>query len=385
MIRARFSPLMLLCILFGGVFFVTAALAQDLHVRTSAELQAALTAAQGGTITLADGQYDLIEISRKFPAPVVVQGASRQGVVIAGIQLEGVTNLALRQFTLQGSLSIKGNAADIAVEGLMIEGSIYCRDVARIVIHDNDIRATKFGLILNSVQEFTVTHNRIRFASEDLMRITTRSSAGLVAYNIISDTQAVRPMHPDLLQIFGYGGNTPHDIVIQRNLLTDPPARGDVIAQGIFVSDPRSAAGYRNILIAENLISVSSPNSIYVWGGEENVVIRNNTLIPAAGDGGAIIRLAKRNDLTNAGTWVIGNVAKLLRDETKGSQIGENYFFGRNARMASLFEGRGAALQWQDFAPRYNTPPARDGMGAIDFLQDLAAGRVYLGPSWVTD
>ena len=368
-----------------GVALVPAAFAKDLRVSTNAELRDALASAQGGTITLADGRYEMLEINRKFPAPVVLRGETRAGVVLDGVRLEGVSNLSLQHLSVQGGLSIQRKSSDLVIGGLAIKGMIYCRDVDRITIHDTDIHADTFGLILNSVRDFRVTQNRIRFATEDLMRIATRSSDGLVAYNIISDTQAKRPMHPDLLQLFGNGGDTPHDIVIRRNLLTDPPVKGDVMAQGIFVSDPRSAGGFRNMLIEENLISVSSPNSIYVWGGEKNFIIRNNTLIPSPGDGGAMIRLAKRNDMVNAGTRVEGNVAKILLDETKGSQIGQNYIYGRNAPMSHLFQGKGQSARWQDFLPRVNTRLEQSGHGATAFLNDLRAGKVRLGPSWIAD
>lgn len=355
------------------------------RVSTNAELQAALASTQGGVITLADGQYELLELSRAFPAPVVLRGESRAGVVLAGVRLNAVSNLTLQHLSVQGGLSIQRNSSNVTIDGLAIKGTIYCRNVERLTIHDTDIHADNFGLILNSVRDFRVTQNRIRFATEDLMRITTRSSHGLVAYNIISDTQAKRPKHPDILQLFGNDGQTPHDIVIRRNLLTDPQEKGDVMAQGIFVSDPRSSAGYRNILIEENLISVSSPNSIYVWGGEKDFTIRNNTLIPSRGDGGAVIRLAKRNDMVNAGTRVEGNVAKLLLDETKGSLIGQNYFYGRKAPMAHLFQGKGKSDRWQDFLPRFNTRLEQSGHGATAFLNDLQAGKVRLGPSWLAD
>lgn len=382
---SRFFSAVAICVFTFVMALVPAAFAKDIRVSNSAELRAALAASDGGTITLADGRYETLELNRKFPAPVILRGETRAGVVIGGVWLEGVSNLSFQHLSVEGTLSIRRNSSDLVIDGLAVKGMIYCRDVDRITIHDTDIHADGFGLILNSVRDFRVTQNRIRFATEDLMRIAAHSSDGLVAYNIISDTQAKRPMHPDLLQLFGNRGNTPHDIVIRRNLLTDPPAEGDVAAQGIFVSDPRSAGGFRNMLIEENLISVASPNSIYIWGGEKNFIIRNNTLVPSRGDGGAMIRLAKRNDMVNAGTRVEGNVAKILVDETKGSHIGQNYIYGRNAPMAHLFQGKGQSARWQDFLPRVNTRLEQSGHGATAFLNDLQAGKVRLGPSWIAD
>jgi hypothetical protein len=181
--------------------------------------------------------------------------------------------------------------------------------------------------------------------------------------------------HSDAIQMFGAKGKTPHDIVIRRNHIWDDFATGapTTAPQGIFISDP-GPGGYRNILIEENLVNVRSPNSIYINGGQENVVVRNNTLIPSEGDGGAIIRLAEKSGYDNSGTTVTGNVTKLLRDETQRSRIGPNFVYGRNAPLHRLFSGPGS--QWQDFVP---VPPSRFafgmGFGAEGYLSDLLAGR----------
>lgn len=367
-------------ILFA-IFSPLAAIAQGVLVRSAGELQAALQTTDGGVIRLAEGNYGELEIKRKFPALVTLQSETRHGAVFAGIRLKGVQNLELADLTSENGIFVVEGSSKISVTGARIVGTFYCRDVEGLVVRDVDISGGQYGLILNSVSQFVVAQNRIRWTTEDLMRITGRSFDGLLEYNILADTVAKRPKHPDLLQLFGTKGVSPKNITIRRNLLIDPEVKGDVIAQGIFVSDPRSSAGFQDLLIEENLISTRSPNSIYIDGGQKNVVVRRNSLIPGAGDGGAMVRLARKSAMTNEGTLVEGNTAKLLVDETKASRIGKNLFYGRKAPLRRFFSGPGE--RWQDFVPIADSPLDRSGMGAVAFLADLQAGRAHLGPSWV--
>lgn len=362
--------------------------AQDVRVTTSAELREALQTTRGGVIVLASGPYDVLEIDGGFPRTVTLRAERLHGAIFASIRLNAVSNLRLEDMATEDSLSIKGGSSDIAVTGVRVMGTFYCRDIDRLTVSDVDISGGKFGLVLNSIRHFKVSHSRIRRVSEDLMRVAGRSFDGVVEYNILFDAIAQRPTHPDLIQFFGSTeGDTPRDITVRRNLLVDPDAPGDVTAQGIFLSDPRSAEGFRDILIEENLINTRSVNTIYIDGGRTNVVVRNNTLISAGGDGGAMIRLAKKSAPSNAGTVVEGNVAKLLVDETKESRIGDNYFYGRKAPLARLFSGSGT--QWQDYLPVLGSAHDKSGHGAVRFLQELQAARqpgatggVRLGPIW---
>jgi hypothetical protein len=362
--------------------------AQDLRVTTSVELRDALETIQGGTILLADGSYEALEIEGAFEHTVTLRAERLHGAVLASIHLSAVANLRLEDLVTQGTLSIRDDSSDIAVTGMRIHGTLYCRDIDRLTITDVEVSGGTFGIVLNSIRHFTVSHNLIQRASEDLMRVTGDSYDGVIEYNILFDAVAQRPTHPDLIQFFGSrAGDTPRDITVRRNLLVDPDAPGDVTAQGIFVSDPRGGEGYHNILIEENLINTRSVNTIYINGGLSNVVVRNNTLIPGNGDGGAMIRLAEKSEIGNPGTVVVGNVIKLLVDETEESQIGENYIYGRDAPLARMFFGPGT--QWQHYLPVPGSVYDRSGQGAVRFLQELeaasqpgATGGVRLGPIW---
>lgn len=359
-------------------------MARVLKVSTPEELRQALTDTTGGTILLTPGEYGELKLSqRRYAAPVILKSEVPRRAVFTKIALDGARNLMFDGMQLQQGFSATNKSSDITLTNIDSKNVLYFRDVSNLVVQNVSATGGQYGIILNSVQNFTVTHSLFGDATEDVMRITGDSYGGLVEYNLIYDVIAVPPTHPDLIQLFAARGKTPHDIAIRRNLLRDKPDTGPKrSAQGIFMSDP-AAGGYRNMLIEENLISVKSPNSIYINGGQANVVVQNNILIPGAGDGGAMIRLAEKSGRDNSGTTVSGNIAKLLNDETQKSKIQRNYLYGRKAALARLFPGRGD--RWQDFVPLPRSGAAKSGMGAREFLQELADGRARLGPDWLED
>lgn len=385
-----FVALSSLFVLLAGLLLPSDLRAEEVRVRNAVELREALARPTVDVIILADGQYGELNAPEGFGRPLTLRAERRHGAVFDAIQLEKVRGVFFQDLALKGSLSIRGPSAYITIRGLRIKGTLYLRDIDRATIHDNEVSGGKFGVILNSIRNFSVTHNTISKATEDLLRITGNSAFGTVEYNIIFDTVAVRPTHPDLIQFFGLEGSTPNNIIIRRNLLSDPDIKDHVTAQGIFVSDPRSKSGFRNILIEENLIRTRSTNTIYINGGQQNVIVRRNTLMPSSGDGGAILRLVGKAGLGNTGTLVEGNVAKILLDETKQSRIGRNFLYGRDAPLAQMFSGPSGGARWEDFLPVLGSELDRSGMGARAFLDELQAERgkppgqrrVYLGPSW---
>lgn len=388
----RFPVLWFVCFCLG-LFLTGVALAQERRVTNPEALQNALAEDVGGTIVLAAGEYGVLEITKPFGKPVVLRSERLHGARFEVVRLSGTSQITLDGLRLRKGLAIKLGSQDITARNNMITGTLYVRDVSRLVLSDNEVTNGPFGILLNSVATFQVRRNHVHGAAEDLMRITGSSSQGIVEYNVIQDTTAGRPIHPDVMQFFAAQGVTPRDIVIRRNLLYDIRKPGETMAQGIFLSDP-AKQGYKNILVEENLIRVASPNSIYVNGGIHNVTVRNNSLMAAgsggAGGGGAVIRLVGKAKLGNTGTLVEGNVAKQLLDETKQSRIGRNFLYGRDAPLAQMFSGPSGGARWEDFLPVLGSELDQSGMGARAFLDELQAERgkppgqrrVYLGPSW---
>ncbi len=374
------------CAAFGlclGLAVLAGAAAADDPVRVSdsAGLGRALAAATGGVILLDSGSYGDLVVRHAPPARVTLRAVAPYGAVFTRILIEGGGNLLFDGITTDRFSAVRG-ASQVGLVNAQVRALLYVRDAHGLRVEGNDIRGDLHAALFNSVQDFVLRDNLIHDATEDLLRITGDSHDGLVEGNRLLDMHAEDHRatgggtnHSDAIQMFGVNGKTPHDIIIRRNHIWDDPATGapTTTPQGIFLADP-APDGYRDILIEQNLIAVRSPNSIYIDGGQKNVVVRNNTLILGAGGGGAIIRLTTKTDFDNSGTTVTGNVMKLLLDKTRHSKVGPNFIYGRNATLSRLFSGPGS--RWQDFVP---VPPSRFalgmGLGADDYLSDLLAGR----------
>lgn len=341
-----------------------------IKVSNQTQLLSALKTATGGdTILLADGNYGEVTLKSQFASTVIIKAENSLGADFTKISLSGASNLAFDGLDLQYSFNAT-SSSNISLTNSTSDSMLNFRDVNGLVVDKVSATGGQYGILLNSIQNFTVTNSTFGNVSEDVMRITGNSYNGVIENNVLADAVAQSPTHPDLLQMFASNGYTPRDIVIRGNLLYDDPSTGSVAAQGIFMSDP-STGGYKNILIEDNLINVSSPNSIYINGGQKNVAVLNNTLIPGVGDGGAIIRLAEKSGMNNSGTTISGNIAKLVMDETKASTIGDNYVYGRGADISSLFHGADGST-WENFVPVAGSKiDFGSAYGAQDRLQQL--------------
>lgn len=337
-------------------------------VTTQAQLVSALkTAGKGDKILLADGDYGSLALKTKA-AGVSISAINPLGAKFDDIVLSGATNLAFDGIALKGVFKAWGDSANIAITNSKAL-YYYFREVDGVTVTGSEASDGKYGLLLRNTKDFVVTDNYFHTVTEDVVRIIGDSN-GLFQNNMVMDTVAGRPTHPDLLQIYAYDGITPHDITIRGNYFYDDTTTGSVTAQGIFIA----LGEFSNILVEQNLVATPHANSIYVSGGQENVVIRNNTLISGEkGDGGGIIRLAKGTaGLSNEGVEVYGNVAKLINKETAASHVGENYLYGRNADKAALFSGLGDS--WHDFVPVAGSAiDFSSGWGAIARLKQLLA------------
>ncbi|WP_179285831.1 right-handed parallel beta-helix repeat-containing protein [Haematobacter missouriensis] len=358
------------------------------EVSDAAGLMAALKAAQGGeTIVLAPGDYGALGLNGttgregRFTAPVTIASASPQAAHFTGIRLSAVTNLTFDGITLEGpmrTLSSQGIAI-IRSRVKNREGmSLSFRATNGVMIEGNHITGGDYGVNFYSVADFRIIDNLIEKAASDLIQISRASYNGLIENNVLHDVIVTNPKaHPDLIQIFGYDGLNPHDITIRGNYLYDDPATGLNIAQGIFMAGPQQE-GFRNMLVEENLVSVRSPNSIFISGGQENVVIRHNSLIagPERLKGGTIRLKGKKGEgHDNSGVTVENNIAAGIIDETRSSQVGRNFLYGSFEK--SPFSGSGA--RWQDFILRRQPSLVNAQAGANDTLKRFEEGHEGAG------
>ncbi len=337
-------------------------------VSGQAEFTAALTTVQAGdTLVLADGDYGTLAMTADFAQPIIITSANPHGASFDKISLTNATNVQFDNLTITTGFSATGGSSGVTLTGCDMQGGMAFRDTSFLTVENCILDVDLMGITLRGVQDFVIRGNVLHTAREDLLRITGNTYNGLVEANSFLDMLPVDNratgggyVHCDAIQFFALDGVTPHDIVIRGNHIWDDPATGapTTTPQGIFLADA-GPEGYRNILIENNLINVSSSNSISIANGTQNVVVRNNTLIPNAADDGAVIRLTGN---TNSGVTVTGNVMKLLDDRTGDSIIGNNYIYGRGADPTTLFSGSGDTPG--DFVPPAGSP-IPPGYGAL--------------------
>lgn len=346
-----------------------------IKVTNAGEFQTALKNVKSGdTILLGDNNYGA-HVFRDMPENVSIKAENEGKAVFGKVTVSG-DNVSLDGVKIDGGI-FGGWIENLKIANSEIKGTANFRDIDGLVLDGNDITSNgeNMGLLLNSIRDFSVKGNTIHDAVEDLVRITGNSHNGVFENNIVRDLHGHGSLHCDLLQMFALNGVTPHDITIRGNLFYDDPSTGVRNAQGIFMNNP-SGAGYKNIVIEDNMIASPHINSIYVAGGEENVQIRNNTLLPSGSDGGGVIRLVPRGSYDNSGVVVENNVFKQLMDQSGASTILKNAIYGAG-NADNLFEmGAKAGSKWQDFLPKKGSDvDFGTNMGALDRLKDLLGGK----------
>lgn len=354
-------------------------------VSTQAELLSALSIMKSAdTILLNDGHYgDLSIIQKKYGANVTIAALNEHGATFSGIDIRNSTNLSFLGIEVEGEFRTSVSTKNITLDGVKAT-TFYFRDTDGLSVDHSEASGGWYNLVMNGVKNFSVTNSHFHGATEDISRIVGNTHDGIIANNIFSETNSTGTLHPDLMQMFRFNGATPHDITISGNLFWDDPRTGSSYAQGIFLTDA-SSSGYRDILIEENLISVSSANSIYIDGGQENVVMQDNTLLADKGSTGATIRLAKKSGFDNSGVTVEGNVARSIIDETKKSDIGDNFVYARtdpDPKQNFQWEN---GKNWDDFLPvKGSVADFGSGYGAQERLAELVKSGSFWDSHYIT-
>lgn len=346
-----------------------------IKVSNADQLQSAIgNAKSGDTILLGNSNYGNVTLSG-MPEGVSIEAENEGKAVFGKVTFKG-DNISLDGAKITGGV-FGGWIENLKITNSEILGTSNFREINGLVLQNNDMTSNgeNMGLLLNGIRNFSVKGNTIHEAVEDLVRITGNSYNGTFENNTVSDALGKGALHCDLLQVFALNGYTPHDITIRGNLFYDDPTTGTRTAQGLFIAGAQGD-GYKNILIEDNLIATPHINSIYISGGQENVVIRNNTLLPGTYDGGGVIRLAPKTNYDNSGVTIENNVLKAFYDQTKSSDIGNNHVYGAGNADELFNMGSKAGAKWQDFLPKDGSAvDFGTNMGALGRLKDLLGGK----------
>jgi|GEM_PF-2877333 len=355
-------------------------------ISTAQQLKDALAVVKGGEVLLLkDGNYGSLVISRQFPSYVTLRAVNLHKAVFSSIEING-SNKGFVHFDRIQSAGIRATngAHHLKYTNSRFSSTVYFKTAADVIIDNNviDVDGGLHALLMNSVSRFELTRNLIARAQEDLMRLTGDSDGGLILNNVFYDTMPqnipttankCEYNHSDGLQMFGVDGKNPRNLTIRGNYFYDDPSNNQVRPttcvsgqtgvrlnmQGFFLSDPQGNA-YENVLIEENFVYLGSANSIYINGATNNVVVRNNTLLPWTEGRGGSIRVVEKAGTTNKGLSLYGNTATSVSDETtslsNGIKIHSNLIYDKSSTSSpmhrnNLFQGSGEGSRWQHFLP----------------------------------
>ena len=297
---------------------------KSVTVSTLADLNSALAAAKGGeTILLKGGDYDRLSLSlRDFPSNVTIASADPgDPAVFSGLMLSHMGNLTLDgvvfDYTYQPGqiFSIAPfdvrNSHDVTIRNSVFDGDLVhgtgtfndgygngyglgVRGSQNIVIENNEFFDFGRGIVFSKSSDLIVSGNDLHAMSSDGMDFAQVQNV-LIEGNFLHDFEYSpgTTSHPDMIQFWTSGTDMPSgNITIRGNRLD--VGDGDW-TQSIFMRNERVDTGeagkemyYYNILIEDNVIANSHVHGITV-GETKGLTIRNNTLVHAGTDMGAVI------------------------------------------------------------------------------------------------
>ena len=296
----------------------------SITVKSLEELEAALAGAKGGeTILLEGGDYGRFSMSKwispqiEFASTVTLTSADPDNpAVFSNVTLNGVTNMVMdgvvfdytytlgdkyndRPFEVNGSsnVTIRNSefSGDLAhglgdiQDGVGFGFGLSVRKSENITIENNLVHDFQRGIIFNGVSGLVVRDNELTAMSGDGMNFAAVQDVLIednLLHNFIRNETAA--IHPDMIQFWTSGTNTPStDVIIRGNTLDI----GDgVHTQSIFMRNERVDSGqdgyemyYRNILIEDNMIVNAHLHGITV-GETDGLTIRNNSVLHRDGN-----------------------------------------------------------------------------------------------------
>lgn len=297
---------------------------QSVTVSTLADLKSALSAAKGGeTILLKGGNYDKLVLSSwDFPSSVTIASADPgDPAVFSGLTLTNMGNLTLDgvvfDYTYQPGQNYSFAPFDVrSSHHVTIRNSVFDGDLAHgtgtfddgygtgyglgvrgsrnIRIENNEFHDFGRGAVFDKSSEIVISGNDIHRISSDGINFAQVQDV-LIEGNFLHDflRSPDSTSHADVIQVWTSGTTVPSgNITIRGNRLDI--GDGDW-AQSIFMRNEKvdsQGAGkgmyYYDILIEDNVVVNGHIHGITV-GETDGLTIRNNTLVHAGSDEGAVI------------------------------------------------------------------------------------------------
>ena len=131
-----------------------------IRVTNQTQLLSALkTAAGGDTILLANGNYGDVTLTNQFSSAVTIKAEHPQGATFTSVSLSKASNMAFDGLKLSTSFSAMFSSDISLTNSVTTQGTVYAREVDGFVVDKVSATGGKFGIIMNSVQNFSVTNS----------------------------------------------------------------------------------------------------------------------------------------------------------------------------------------------------------------------------------
>lgn len=308
-------------------------------VSTSAELNQAIAAAQGGdTILLAPGEYAGVRVNGlKFDTAVTIRSAdpnneavlkefevySSKGVQFSGLEFSSVNATEYYAFRVTKSESV-------VFTDINIHGSL-----------DNNPANDRSGFLISNSTNVTIENSVFRqlgngivhqdnvgltFSGNTFTQLRTDGIHGggaqqiTIARNTFTDFSPADGDHPDAIQFFTRGMTTSsRDIMISDNVVT----RGDgKIVEGIFFMDETGVMPFKNVTIVRNLVAGGMYDGITVLN-VDGFTVTGNTVLAYPDQGSRLSIFSSSNGVSSGNT-----ATTFLYDKTSNVVLSNNTVAG---------------------------------------------------------
>lgn len=352
------------------------------HVSSTAELMAALEAADGSTTILMEGgAYGDLSLSAEqqpfavFSAEVTIKSADPGNPAsFSGMDLNGVQNLTfdaitfdyqaesgaevwLRPFNVENSsqITIRNSTFDgdlaeglgVAEDGYGTGTGLRVKESSQITVENNEFYNFKTGVGFAQVTDLNFTDNDIHHIRSDFSNFIEVKDV-LIEGNYFHEPRSAELTgdHEDMIQFWTANTDSPTENVIIRGNVLDSGDGNET--QSIFMRNnlvDNGQAGeemfYRNIVIEDNVIHNAQTHGITV-GETDGLVISNNTLLQNkdSGDDGNVNMPAINVAEASTNVTVTDNIATRLNvGDGEGWTVSNNLIVQRDDPDAANYVG----------------------------------------------
>ncbi len=254
----------------------------DTAVTDASDLATKVAAATGGEVfVLANGNYGSLAWARSLSTPIKIKAANALQAIFTGVSINANRrSLWLENLRIDGGVSLPSTSLDCRVIGCTVNGGGVAVSGAGHTITGNTLNfggTLETGMTITSASFFYIANNELSDCLYDQSRIIGYSRDGIYEMNLgkrVNVMTRSKTTHPDCMQIYGLDGREPPQrVAVRRNRFYDTHGQ----SQGIYLGDPRSSDGFRDMSLHDNMIVCQLTNKLFVSRIGGGTIIANNT------------------------------------------------------------------------------------------------------------